>query len=119
MIVLHKEMRFQNRWEHINSLYLKDTDIDWGYLHSKGDVVGRTYSVPTELDIAFHQPECYIHHWDVTALYEMKQAMRGKFDLILGFWPWDVVDAWFDETDKNTLISAYGITAVRMVGWKV
>lgn len=119
MYIFHKEVRIGGKWVHLDTVYVKGDDIDWELFHRHGDTFGRRYSSITELDIKFHQPECLIHHWASEALLRLNTAMGRKFGLIFGFWPWDGIDAWFDANDRNSIVSDYGITDVRMIGWKV
>lgn len=117
MIVVHKEVKFNGTWEHSSVLTFEDDSL-WDIIATEGDIFGRRYTALSELDIQFHQPASPIRHWNKTALLNLSQKMGERvFSKTFGYWPWDSIEMFTDKEDVNGLMTDYGISDIRMVGW--
>lgn len=117
MIVLHKEIRLNGEWQHSSVLTFNDEEL-WDNIATEGDIFSRRYTAMTELDIDFHQPASPIRHWNRRALLTLAEKMGERaFSKLFGYWPWDSIEMFKDSQDTTQLVTEYGITDIRMVGW--
>jgi hypothetical protein len=122
MIVIHKELRlsFHDRWQHLDAIRIKNQDKTlWPVLHNLGDTYRRGYSNITEMDINFSAPECLVHHLKPEHLVQVRNIIgHAEFDKLIGYFPWDSIDAFMDADCLSQLAHENGVLDARIIAWK-
>lgn len=122
MIVIHKELRIacHDQWQHLDAIRIKNHDNNlWPLIHSIGDSYRRGYSNITTMDINFSAPECLIHHLKPEGLTQVRNILgHTEFDKLIGYFPWDSIDAFMDADCLTQLAHDYGVLDARIITWK-